>query len=327
MILSIIIPIHNEEENLRSLYSRLLESLGPYGKTFEIIMINDGSNDRSGEILDTLADQDTHLKIIHFNRNYGQTAAIMAGIDYAQGDILIPIDGDLQNDPADIPRLTEKIDQGFDVVSGWRKNRRDNRFFRIFPSKIANWIISKISGVSLHDYGCTLKAYKKEVIKDVNLYGEMHRFIPIYASWQGAKVTEIIVNHSPRALGNSHYSISRASKVIPDILLIRFLDRYSQNPMHLFGRFGLFNFFFAFLMVVLMVYYKFWGDKSFIETPLPILTIFFVLIGVMAILIGFIAEILMRTYYESQAKRPYIIKSIKNVPSFKDTLSSGKHIK
>jgi glycosyltransferase involved in cell wall biosynthesis len=310
--LSIVIPIHNEADSIPSLYQELRTTLKTTGKTFEIIMINDGSEDESEEILNRLGKEDRGLKIIHFRRNYGQTAAIMAGIDHASGDIVIPIDADNQNDPADIPRLLTKIDEGFDVVSGWRRDRKDRRFFRVLPSRIANLAISKISGIRLHDYGCTLKAYKRDVIKDVKLYGEMHRFIPIYASWQGARVAEIVVRHHPRTQGNSHYGISRTSRVVLDLLLIRFLDKYSRNPIHLFGGFGLFNFLLALVSFGLMVYYKFWGGKSFIETPLPILIVFFLLIGVMAIFIGFVAEILMRTYYESQKRGPYTIKQILN---------------
>jgi glycosyltransferase involved in cell wall biosynthesis len=310
--LSIVIPIHNEADNIPALYQELLATLKRTGRTFEIIMVNDGSEDGSEKILNRIAKEDRGVKIIHFRRNYGQTAAIMAGIDHASGDVLIPIDADNQNDPADIPRLLDKIDEGFDVVSGWRRDRKDRQFFRVLPSKIANWLISKISGIRLHDYGCTLKAYRRDVIKDVKLYGEMHRFIPIYASWQGARVAEIAVRHHPRTLGNSHYGISRTSRVVLDLLLIRFLDKYSQNPIHLFGGFGLFNFLLALASFGFMVYYKFWGGKTFIETPLPILIVFFLLIGVMSIFIGFVAEILMRTYYESQRRGPYTIRHILN---------------
>jgi glycosyltransferase involved in cell wall biosynthesis len=312
MKLSIIIPIHNEEKNIPSLYEGLISSLEMNSMDFEIIMINDGSQDSSGDIMDDLAKKDTRLKTIHFQTNYGQTAAIMAGIDHSSGDIIIPMDGDNQNDPQDIPRLLEKINDGYDVVSGWRKDRKDKKIGRILPSRIANWMISKISGIRLHDYGCSMKAYKKGVLKDVKLYGEMHRFIPIYASWHGAKVTEIPVQHHQRSFGRSHYGMSRTSRVILDLLLIKFLDRYAKNPIHLFGGFGLFNFILALLSFCFMIYYKFWGGKTFIETPLPTLTVFFLLIGTMSIFIGFVAEILMRTYYESQQKKPYFIRKIIN---------------
>jgi glycosyltransferase involved in cell wall biosynthesis len=312
MKLSIIIPIHNEEKNIPSLYQDLIASLEMNSMDFEIIMVNDGSQDSSEDIMDDLAKKDTRLKTIHFQSNYGQTAAIMAGIDHSSGDIIIPMDGDNQNDPQDIPRLLAKIKEGYDVVSGWRKDRKDKKIGRILPSRIANWLISKISGIRLHDYGCSLKAYKRGVLKDVKLYGEMHRFIPIYASWHGAKVTEIPVQHHQRSFGRSHYGMSRTSRVILDLLLIKFLDRYARNPIHLFGGFGLLNFVLALISFSIMIYYKFWGGKTFIETPLPTLTVFFLLIGTMSIFIGFVAEILMRTYYESQEKQPYFIKKIIN---------------
>jgi glycosyltransferase involved in cell wall biosynthesis len=312
MKLSIIIPIYNEHDNILPLYDKLVPTLESIVKEFEIIMVNDGSTDRTEEILDILAEKDSRVKVIHFRRNYGQTAAMMAGIDHSSGDIIVPLDADNQNDPEDIPRLLDKINEGYDVVSGWRKDRKDKRFSRVLPSKIANWLISKVTGVKLRDYGCSLKAYRKQVIKDVKLYGEMHRFMPIYASWRGARVAEIVVRHHPRRSGRTHYGISRTFSVISDLLLIRFLDKYSQNPIHLFGGFGLLNFLMAFLSFGLMIYYKFWGGKTFIETPLPTLTVFFLLIGFMAILMGFVAEMLMRTYYESLHKKPYSIKKLIN---------------
>jgi glycosyltransferase involved in cell wall biosynthesis len=310
MKISIIIPVHNEQGNIAPLYERIAASLGGQGMDYEILVVNDGSDDDSEKILDALATQDPRLRVIHFRRNYGQTAAIMAGMDHASGDVLVLMDGDNQNDPADIPRLLQKLEEGYDVVSGWRKDRKDRRLLRVWPSRIANWVISRISGTELHDYGCTLKAYRRQVLDEVKLYGEMHRFIPIYARWQGARVAEMVVSHGPRPSGRSHYGLSRTSRVILDLLLIQFMERYSQHPIHLFGGFGLVNFLLAVLAFGLMVYYKFWGGKSFISTPLPILTVFFLLIGVTFILIGFIAEILMRTYYESQRKKPYSIRRI-----------------
>ncbi|RJR41809.1 MAG: glycosyltransferase [Desulfobacteraceae bacterium] len=308
--ISVVIPVHNEKENLPKLYQDLTAALESTGESYEIIWINDGSNDGSEEMLNAIAKEDRCVKVIHFKRNFGQTAAIMAGIDHSSGDVLVTIDGDNQNDPADIERLIEKLREGYDVVSGWRKDRKDGKVLRIWPSKVANWVISKISGTELHDYGCTLKAYRRDVLNEVKLYGEMHRFIPVYARWQGARVVEMIVNHHERSCGKSHYTLSRTSGVILDLLLIKFMDRYSRNPIHLFGGFGLLNFVMAFLSSALMVYYKFWGGKTFIETPLPIFSIFFLLIGVTSIFIGILAEILMRTYYESQRKKPYSIREI-----------------
>ena len=237
---------------------------------------------------------------------------MMAGIDAASGDILIPMDGDLQNDPSDIPRLLAKLDEGYDVVSGWRNDRKDASIKRKLPSKIANWLISKISGVHLHDYGCTLKAYKRDVIKDVKLYGEMHRFIPIYACWLGGKVAEIPVTHHPRIHGQSKYGLERIIKVILDLILVKFMAKYSQKPMYVFGGFGLFSVLLSFLCFALMLCYKFFGNKSFVETPLPMLAVLFFLMGFVCILMGFIAEMLMRTYFESQGKATYLIDYTRN---------------
>ena len=312
MRLSIIIPICDEQDNILPLYNSLIDVLNQIGESFEIVIVNDGSHDASEEILNNLGDKDSHVKVIHLRRNYGQTQAMMAGLAHSSGDIIIAMDGDNQNDPVDIPRLMAKLDEGYDVVSGWRKERKDSLFYRVIPSKIANWLISLIGGVKLHDYGCTLKVYRKEIIKDLRLYGEMHRFIPIYASWHGASVTELAVNHRPRLFGKSKYGFSRVWVVILDLILIKFLDRYMQSPIHLFGGFGLCNFLLAFLTFGLMLCYKYWWAKTFTETPLPILIVFFLLVGFMAILMGFVAEMVVRTYYESQDKKTYTIKKIIN---------------
>ena len=313
--LSIIIPVYNEEDSLDPLYKNLEAVLKSLGHDFEVIFINDGSIDGSMQRLNTIAEQDDHIKVIHFRQNFGQTAAIMAGIDAACGDIIIPMDGDLQNDPEDIPKLLDKLDEGYDICSGWRKDRRDNPIKRILPSKIANWLISKISGVHLHDYGCTLKAYKRDILKGVRLYGEMHRFIPIYASWQGGKVAEVPVTHHARIHGQSKYGVERTIKVILDLIVVKFLAKYNQTPMYVFGSFGLFSILLSFLCFGLMLYYKYSRATSFIQTPLPQLTILFFLMGFLSILIGFIAEIVMRTYFESQNKTTYLIEYTCN---FKD---------
>ncbi len=305
--LSIIIPLYNEEDNIDPLYEKLVPVLRSLGHEYEIILINDGSEDDTGKRIDMLAAHDNRVKIVHLRRNFGQTAAMMAGIDTAEGDVLIPMDGDLQNDPEDIPKLLEKLSEGYDVCSGWRKDRKDNPLKRNFPSKVANWVISKISGVHLHDYGCSLKAYKKEIIKGVKLYGEMHRFIPIYACWQGAKVTEVGVRHHPRIYGQSKYGIERTIKVILDLMVVKFLDKYAHKPMYLFGGFGLFNIAVSFFFFMTMLGYKFIDGISFIETPLPLAVVVFFLMGFMSIFMGLIAEILMRTYHESQNKPTYII--------------------
>jgi glycosyltransferase involved in cell wall biosynthesis len=269
--------------------------------------------DGSADVLDTFAEADGRVKVIHFRRNFGQTAAMMAGIDFSSGEIIIPMDADLQNDPADISVLYDKIQQGYDVVSGWRNHRKDNAFFRIFPSLVANWIISLISGIKLKDYGCSLKAYRREVIKDVKLYGEMHRFIPIYASWMGARVIEVPVSHQPRRHGSSHYGLKRTFKVILDLMVVKFLSKYLQKPIYVFGGFGLLNFLMSIMTFGAMIYFKYWGGKTFIETPLPFLAVLFVLMGFMSIFIGFIAELLMRTYYESQHKSVYAVRVLRNL--------------
>jgi len=312
MEISVAIAIHNEQGNIELLYNDLIAVLESIGSDFEIIFVNDGSDDDSAKIIDSLAERDPRVRAIHLLRNYGQSSAMMAAFDHASGDIIIVMDGDNQNDPADIPRLLNKINEGFSVVSGWRKDRRDPQFSKVIPSKIANWLISKITGVKLHDYGCSLKAYRKDVLKDVRLYGEMHRFIPVFTAWKGAKVTEIVVGHRPRRFGASHYGLSRIFSVLLDLVLVRFLDRHFQHPIHLFGGFGIINFFFAFISFVIMLCYKLWGGKAFIETPLPTLTVLFFLIGAVSTMMGILAEIVMRTYYESQQKKPYLIDRISN---------------
>lgn len=313
MKLSIIIPIYNEEDNVYPLRDLLLKVLDELGYSFEVIFINDGSIDRSKERLDELAEKDKRFKAIHLKRNFGQTAAMMAGIDFASGEIIIPMDGDLQNDPEDIPRLLAKLDEGYDVCSGWRKDRKDHAMRRKLPSRLANMLISRISGVNLKDYGCTLKAYKKEVIKGVKLYGEMHRFIPIYACWQGAKVTEVPVTHHARVHGKSKYGLERTIKILLDLIVIKFLAKYAQKPIYIFGGFGLLSFLVSFLSGALAIYYKFFGGRTFIETPLPLLVVFTGLTGIMCILMGLLAELIMRTYYESQDKPVYMISECRNM--------------
>jgi len=305
-MISVIIPIFNEEDNIKQLAESILKVLE--GLDFEVLFINDGSKDNSEEKILALAQKHSKIKLITLRRNYGQTAAIQAGFDHSIGDIVIPMDGDLQNDPNDIPILIEKINEGYDVVSGWRKIRSDKKFTRIIPSKIANMIISKISGLHLHDYGCTLKAYRKEILKDIKLYGEMHRFIPIYASWEGAKVTEIAVHHHPRTAGKTKYGLSRIPRVILDLLVIRFFDKSLDRPIHLFGKFGLLMFLIAFLLSFLAIFLKVFHNISFILTPLPLLVVFFAMSGLLCIFLGLVAEIQSRIYFESINRPPYLIK-------------------
>ncbi len=312
-MISVTVPIYNEEANVLPLYEKLKPVLVNSGRPWEIIFINDGSSDLSASRLDELATRDKQVRVLHFRRNYGQTAAMMAGFDFAHGEVIIPIDGDLQNDPADIPNLLAKLDEGFDVVSGWRKSRQDHALRRNLPSKVANWLISLISGVHLRDYGCTLKAYRKDVIKGVKLYGEMHRFIPIYASWMGAKVTEIPVGHYARIHGTSKYGLNRIFKVILDLAVIKFLSRYSEKPMHVFGGFGLLCITSSFGFFVWALILKLFEGVSFIQTPLPLLTVMTGVTGVMCVLMGLLAELNIRTYHESQGKPVYAIKATRNV--------------
>ena len=306
--LSILIPIYNEEGNLFLLYEKLVAALKKVGRPYEVIFIDDGSSDGSLDILLDLRERNPNVKIISFSRNFGQTAALSAGIDLSKGDIIIPMDGDLQNDPEDILTLLQKIEEGYDVVSGWRKGRKDPFLNRRLPSMIANKLISWIGGVHLHDYGCTLKAYRKDILKNIRLYGEMHRFIPIYAQWIGARVSEIPVRHFPRVSGKSKYGMNRIFKIILDLMVVKFLLSYSQKPIYVFGGIGLLMILGAILSGGYALYLKLFTGLSFILTPLPLLCALLLLLGFISILMGFIAEILTRTYYESQGKPTYQIK-------------------
>jgi glycosyltransferase involved in cell wall biosynthesis len=305
--ISVVIPLFNEEQNVQPLLDELFVALAPVGRSYEVICVDDGSRDRTFEELRRIALVRPELRVIRFRLNFGQTAAMSAGIEAAQGDVIIPMDGDLQNDPADIGRLLEKLDEGYDVVSGWRRDRKDKEFGRKLPSRVANRLISTISGVRLHDYGCSLKAYRREVLRDVKLYGEMHRFIPIYASWQGARVTEMVVNHRARRAGVSKYGLSRTLKVVLDLMVVKFLASYATKPIYVFGGFGLLSWLCAIGAFLWSVYYKLRGLKDFVQTPLPLVTVMFTLVGALSLLMGLLAELVIRTYYESQDKRPYLI--------------------
>ncbi len=305
--LSITIPIYNEQENLMLLYDQILRTMENNGLKFEIILINDGSTDNSAAVIDQIAQMDSRVKCIHFTRNFGQTAAMMAGFDFAKGDVIIPMDADLQNSPEDIPRLLKKIEEGYDVCSGWRINRKDAPIRRTLISRMANMLISLITGVRLRDYGCTLKAYKRNVIKGVRLYGEMHRFIPIYASWEGARISEIPVKHTPRKYGKSNYGLERTFKVLLDLIVVTFLDNYAQKPIYVFGGFGFLSFAAAFLFFLYASYLKIWKGISFIQTPLLLIATMAFVTGIICVLMGLLAEMIMRTYYESQQKKVYLI--------------------
>ena len=306
--LSLFLPVLDEEDNLRPMHAKIAAALDALGKTAEVIYVDDGSTDNSLKVLRDLADEDNRVRVISLRRNYGQTAAMSAGIDAARGDILIPMDADLQNDPADISRLLDKLDEGYDVVSGWRKDRQDKLISRKIPSQIANKIISWIGDVPLHDYGCSLKAYRRDVIQDVRLYGEMHRFIPIYASWAGARVTEIPVDHHARTMGKSKYGISRTVKVIFDLITIKFMAEYHTKPLYVFGAFGMLAFFISMIAGIWALVLKFGYGTSFILTPLPIITVVMLAISVQFFLMGLLAELLVRTYHESQDKAIYAVR-------------------
>lgn len=306
--LSVIVPIYNEEENVPILLERLFSVLHRLGATFEVICINDGSRDGSLERLRAAAGRWRELRVVSFRRNYGQTAALMAGIDHAAGEVVVSIDADMQNDPEDIPVLLAKLDEGYDVVSGWRKVRQDAALSRNFVSRVANLLISRISGVRLSDYGCTLKAYRRDVVKGVRLYGEMHRFIPIYASWMGAVVTEIPVRHHPRRFGKSKYGLERVIKVVLDLMVVKFLDRAFVKPIYIFGGIGIVFVGLSILCALYMIAAKIFAGVSMILTPLPVLTAMLMLIGVMSILLGLVAEMLVRTYFESQQRTHYLVR-------------------
>ena len=302
----------NEADALIGLCQEIRLELIKIGKAWEAIFIDDGSTDRTADILDELAEEDHRIRVIHFKRNLGQTAAMMAGFDYARGEVIIPLDGDGQNDPADIANMLAALDQGVDVVSGWRKDRQDNYIQRNMPSIFANKLISFVSGVQLHDFGCSLKAYKRHVVQGIRLYGEMHRFLPIYASWHGAKISEVVVNHHPRKTGSSKYGLERVVKVLLDLLVVKFLDRAAAKPMYVFGGCGIFSFAVSLLTFIWMIVLKFSHGVSFIETPLPLIVVVTFMIGMMCILLGLLAEMIMRTFYESQGKTIYNIRSTRN---------------
>jgi len=310
--LSVVVPIFNEEENITPLYRELKNVLEGMRANYEVIFVDDGSDDGSNAVLQRLAKNDKGIKVIQFRKNFGQTAAIAAGVEHAQGELIVTMDGDGQNDPRDIPHLLEKLEQGYDVASGWRRNRKDPLFNKRFPSALANKLISWLTKVKLHDYGCTLKAYRRDILKDVRLYGEMHRFIPAYASWVGARITELEVAHHPRQHGRSKYGLSRTSSIILDLITFLFLQRYSTKPIRLFGGAGMILFILGVLTGLFVLYRRIiWGGVWI--SPMILISFLFITMGVMFILLGLIAEIIIRTYHESQKKPIYAIKSTVNL--------------
>lgn len=309
MTLSVVIPVYNEEESIRLLYEKLKAALDLLHKEYEILFIDDGSTDRTLSILEEIQAKDKHLIVLSLRRNFGQTAAFAAGFDFARGDIVVTMDGDLQNDPADIPKLLEKI-KDHDLVSGWRKKRKDPFFTRRLPSMAANWLISNVTGVKLHDYGCSLKAYRRDVIKNLKLYGEMHRFIPAVASWYGVRVAEVETIHHPRMHGKSKYGISRTIKVVLDLITVKFLQSFSTKPIQFFGPVGIASGFLGFLILFYLSIDKLFFGKDIGARPLLLLGALLVIVGIQLIGMGLIGEMLVRVYHESQRKPIYVIKKI-----------------
>ena len=307
--LSVVVPILNEQDNIEQLYQQLKQALdGKY--EYEIIFVDDGSTDKSFEILASWQRQDERVRVISFRRNFGQTAALSAGFAHARGRIIVAIDGDLQNDPADIPRMVSKLQQGYDVVSGWRKNRHDNVLTRLIPSKIANWLIARITGVRLHDFGCTLKTYRREVLIETKLYGEMHRFIPAMASWSGAAIAEMVVNHRPRTAGVAKYGLGRIRKVVLDLITVKFLGSFSTKPIYVFGGLGMISGVGSILLGLTVIYQKVNFKTDMSGNPLLLLTGLLFIAAIQFILMGLLAELLVRTYHESQGRPTYVIREI-----------------
>ncbi|MCS7023944.1 MAG: glycosyltransferase family 2 protein [Bryobacteraceae bacterium] len=311
-MISIVIPIHNEEPAILPLYDRLTAVMEELRKPYEILFVDDASTDRSFELLANLVETDARLKVIRLRRNFGQTAALSAGFDEAQGDVIISLDGDLQHEPEDIPKLLAKLEEGYDIVSGWRKNRVDHAMTRKIPSRIANWIMAKVSGVDLHDFGTTFKAYRAEILKDINLYGELHRFIPALASQYGARIAEVPIKNVPRAAGESHYGLGRTFRVLYDIITVQFLLSYFTRPMHFFGKIGLLGTGLGGAIMTYLFFYKITGHEIVMEHgPLMVAGAILLLMGIMMFSTGLLGEVLIRTYFESQGRRIYAVREIR----------------
>lgn len=308
--LSIVIPIYNEEENIEPLCREIREALEGLGVEYEILAIEDGSTDDSFTVLKRVHEEEPRVRVIRFRRNFGQTAAFAAGFDAARGGMIVTLDADLQNDPADIPRLLAKLEEGYDVVSGWRTERRDPFLTRRFPSMVANWLISEITGVRLHDYGCSLKAYRHEVVKNIRLYGELHRFIPALASWMGVQVTEVPVNHRPRKFGQTKYGLSRTIRVLLDLLTVRFLLSYSTRPIQIFGLLGFLFFGIGGLLLAYLGFVRLVLQQPIADRPLVLLAILLTMVGVQLVTMGLLGELVVRTYHESQGKPIYAVREI-----------------
>lgn len=311
MNLSLVIPVFNEQDNLPLLFDSIYNAMGKLGQSWEVIFVNDGSRDNSLVVLKEQASKDSeHVRVINFRRNFGQTAAIAAGIDHAEGDIIVLLDADMQNDPSDIKTLLDKLDEGYDLVSGWRKNRKDNAITRNFPSMLANRLISYVTGVNLHDYGCTLKAYRRGALEGFRLYGEMHRFIPVYANSVGAKITEVVVNHHPRKFGKTKYGLERTAKVVLDLFTVKFLVSYGSKPIYVFGGTGMLLMAGSLGLWTYLLFRRIFFAVSILGSPFFQLSVMFFILGFQSILMGLIAELLVRTYHESQRKTIYIIRDL-----------------
>ncbi len=309
-MISVVIPVYNEIENIDALATDVWSALGAIGKSFEVILVDDGSRDGTVDALRRVAAARAEARVVLLRRNFGQTAALSAGFDHARGEVIITMDADLQNDPQDIPKLLEGIEQGYDIVAGWRLHRKDPFVSRRLPSMIANRLISAVTGVSLHDYGCTLKAFRADVVQQVRLYGELHRFIPAVANWMGVSVHEVPVNHRPRRAGVSKYGISRTVRVILDLITVKFMESYSTKPIQIFGLLGIMSGFVGFLGAAwLSVQRVFWG-VSLSNRPILLLYVMLILVGVQFISMGLVAEMLARTYHESQSKPIYYVKEL-----------------
>ncbi len=311
---SVVIPVYNERENLPLLYEKLQGVLSRHPWTWEVVFVDDGSTDGSTDVLTQLARQDPeHVRVLVLRRNFGQTAAIAAGVDHARGGVIVLMDADLQNDPEDIPRLLAKIEEGADVVSGWRKDRKDPFLTRVLPSRIANALISKVTGVPLHDYGCTLKAYRRDILQSFRLYGEMHRFIPAYAAAVGARIVEIPVRHHPRRFGRSKYGLGRTLKVLLDLITVKYLISFSQKPIYLFGGMGLVLLVPGWLLLLFLIVRRIFWQVGILTSPLFLISLMFIILGFQSILMGLIAELLVRIYHESQGKPIYVVRQKLNV--------------
>ncbi len=308
--LSVVIPVYNEKESITNLCKKLEQTLSTMNLKYEVLLIDDGSTDGTFEKLIKVHDKNKSFKVIRFRKNFGQTSAISAGFDFSEGEVVITLDADLQNDTRDIPILMKKINEGYDIVSGWRVNRKDKTVTRKFPSMIANKIISKLTGVYLHDYGCTLKAYRRAVIKNIDLYGEMHRYIPAIASWMGVSVAEVPVRHHSRKYGKSKYGVSRTIKVILDIITVKFLLSYSQRPIQIFGLLGLFSVTVGFIMTAYLIIMRIFFSHPLGDRPLFTLSIFMIFIGIQLVTMGLLAEVLMRVHHEVQDRSIYVIKDM-----------------